>query len=262
MKYCCCMGLEPRKLEILKKHGYEAFEVGFSGLTNAEDEKIAEMCGKARELGMSCVSHNGMFPGNISLLHGKDGYGEISEYLERTIEKEKPLGSPVVVLGSGVARNIPDGMSRETAFERFVSMISDVVVPWARRNSITVAIEELRKEETNFINNCREAMEVVRAVDAPEVRLMVDYYHAMLGGDRLEEIASYGDMIRHVHIASVRNKRHFPMIDDVGDCRGFFAALKAAGYTGCVSLEGSDGGNFESSIAEAITVMKEAEKAL
>ena len=105
-------------------------------------------------------------------------------------------------------------------------------------------------------------MEVIRAVDAPEVRLMVDYYHAMLGGDRLEEIASYGDMIRHVHIASVRNKRHFPMIDDVGDCRGFFAALKAAGYTGCVSLEGSDGGNFESSIAEAITVMKEAEKAL
>ena len=167
-----------------------------------------------------------------------------------------------MVLGSGGARNIPDGMSRETAFERFVAMLSDVVVPWAKRNSITVAIEELRKEETNFINNCREAMDVIRAVDAPEVRLMVDYYHAMLGGDRLEEIASYGDMIRHVHIASVRNKRHFPMIDDVGDCRGFFAALKAAGYTGCVSLEGGDGGNFESSIAEAITVMKEAEKAL
>ena len=36
--------------------------------------------------------------------------------------------------------------------------------------------------------------------------------------------------------------------------------LRAAGYDGAISLEGSDGGNFESAVAEAISVMREAEK--
>ena len=87
MKYCCCMGLDTTRLEILRKHGYDLYETGFSGLTNTPDEKIAEFCEKAKELGMTCASHNGMFPNELGLLRGPEAYGEISEYLEKTIEK-------------------------------------------------------------------------------------------------------------------------------------------------------------------------------
>ena len=260
MKYCCCIGLDPNKLEILHKHGYECYETGFSGVAGAPDEKIAAMKAKADELGMTCASHNGMFPGDVRLLGGPEEYGRINEYLERAFEKAKPLGSPVIVLGSGSARKIPDDMSLDEAKERFTAMLSDVVAPQAKKHGVTIAIEELRREECNFINNCREAMELIRTVNKPEIQLLVDYYHAILGGDKLGEIASYGDAIRHVHIASPKNSRRYPMIDDIGDCRSFFAALRAAGYDGAISLEGSDGGNFESAVAEAISVMREAEK--
>ena len=259
MKFACCIGLESlARLEILKKHGYEAYETGFSALTNAPDEKIAALAEKSRELGMPCVSHNGMFPGDIGLLSGREVYSKVDEYLDKTFEKAKPLGSPIVVLGSGKAREIPEGMSTDEAKERFEALLSDVIAPSAKRHGVTIAIEELRREECNFINNCREAMEIIRDVNKPEIQLLIDYYHSMLGGDKLPELASYGSAIRHVHIASPKNARKFPNIDDVGDCRGFFAALKLAGYDGAISLEGSDGGNFESAIAEAIRVMKEA----
>ncbi len=259
MKFACCIGLESlARLEILKKHGYEAYETGFSALTNAPDEKIAALAEKSRELGMPCVSHNGMFPGDIGLLSGREVYSKVDEYLDKTFEKAKPLGSPIIVLGSGKAREIPEGMSTDEAKERFEALLSDVIAPSAKRHGVTIAIEELRREECNFINNCREAMEIIRDVNKPEIQLLIDYYHSMLGGDKLPELASYGSAIRHVHIASPKNARKFPNIDDIGDCRGFFAALKLAGYDGAISLEGSDGGNFESAIAEAIKVMKEA----
>lgn len=259
MKFACCIGLESlARLEILKKHGYEAYETGFSALTNAPDEKIAALAEKSRELGMPCVSHNGMFPGDIGLLSGREVYSKVDEYLDKTFEKAKPLGSPIVVLGSGKAREIPEGLSTDEAKERFEALLSDVIAPSAKRHGVTIAIEELRREECNFINNCREAMEIIRDVNKPEIQLLIDYYHSMLGGDKLPELASYGSAIRHVHIASPKNARKFPNIDDIGDCRGFFAALKLAGYDGAISLEGSDGGNFESAIAEAIKVMKEA----
>ncbi len=259
MKFACCINLGAvDKLEILKKHGYTAYETGFSALTNAEDEKILAFAEKTKELGMPCVSHNGMFPADIKLLAGQSEYGKINEYLDKTFEKAKPLGSPIVVLGSGGARKIPEDMSIELATERFTALLSDVIAPQAKKWGVTIAIEELRREECNFINNCREAMEIIRAVNKPEIQLLIDYYHSMLGGDKLTELASYGDAIKHVHIASPKNNRNFPNIDDLGDCRSFFAALKTAGYDGAISLEGRAGENFESSIAEAISVMKEA----
>ncbi|MGN1128122.1 MAG: sugar phosphate isomerase/epimerase family protein [Candidatus Flemingiibacterium sp.] len=259
MIFACFIGLESLdRLAILKKHGYAAYETGFSALTNAPEEKIAALAEKARELGMTCVSHNGMFPSDIPLLGGREIYSRVEDYLGKTIEKARPLGSPTIVLGSGKAREMPEGMSREEAKERFEALLCDVVAPFAKRNGVVVAIEELRREECNFINNCREAMEIIRDVSRPEIQLLVDYYHSTLGGDKLTDIVGFGSAIRHVHIASPKNQRRFPNIDDVGDCRSFFSALRAAGYSGAVSLEGSDGGNFESAAAEAISVMKEA----
>lgn len=261
MKFASCLDLSKavERLEILKNHGYDGYEVGFSSVASASDEKIAELSETAKRLELPCISHNGMFPGDIKLLAGKDGYGAVEEYLERAFTKAKPLGSPIVVLGSGAARSIPDGMELDEAKERFAAVLSDVIAPIAKRHGMLVAIEELRAEECNFINNCREAMELIRAVDKPEIQLLVDYYHAILGGDKLSDIASFGSAIKHVHIASPKNNRRFPTIDDIGDCRAFFAALQKAGYDGFVSLEGSDGGNFESAITEAISVMRSAQ---
>ena len=86
-------------------------------------------------------------------------------------------------------------------------------------------------------------METIRKINHPNLTLLVDYYHAMLGGDTFEEIASYKDKITHVHIASPLHERHVPMAGDGEDYQGFFDALRKANYKAMnISLEGGFGG--------------------
>jgi len=259
MKFCCCIGYKDfAKLEAMKKAGYTCYETALNGLENMPEEEIAAFAEKAKEMGMACVSHNCMFPGRLTLHKGPESYAELTEYMEKVFAKAKPLGSPVVVLGSGGARKIPEGMTKEQATESFIALLRDCIAPCAEKWGIIIAIEELRAAECDFINTCREAMEIIRAVNHPNVKLLVDYFHAALGGDTNEEIASYGDTIAHVHIASPKRDRAFPNNEDFDDVKGFFDALKKAGYDGPVSLEGKAVGEFDACINESIDAMKRA----
>jgi len=97
-------------------------------------------------------------------------------YVAGALGRLKRLGVKVVVLGSGGARRVPDGFSRT---RRSISWWTSArrIAPVARENGITIAIEPLRKQETNIINTAREGLALVKAVDRPEIRLLVDYYH-------------------------------------------------------------------------------------
>lgn len=257
MKFCCCVGLNTDRLPILKKHGLEYCEPAISAIASADDEKFNEFLAKKNELGLKCASANGMFPGDIPLLEGKAGYGKISEYLDHAFSRCQALGVPVGILGSGKAREIPEGMSKEEATERFCALLSDVVSPYAEKYGIIVGIEELCAQECNFINSCKEAMEIIRAVNVPNVKLLLDYYHAIHGGDTLEELESYNDNIVHVHISSTINDRMVPMDCDLDACREFFSMLKRIDYKGAVSIEARFG-DFDSDIETAVKTMNAA----
>lgn len=88
-----------------------------------------------------------------------------------------------------------------------------------------------------FLAKTKEYKLNIRRVNLPNVKLLVDYYHAILGGDTLEELASYGDNIVHVHIASPKNNRAVPNENDYDDCVEFFRMLKKIGYKGVISVE-------------------------
>ena len=87
-------------------------------------------------------------------------------------------------------------------------------------------------------------MEIIRAVNLPNIKLLLDYFHAILGGDTLEQLATYGDDIVHVHLASPINERSVPRENDLEDCRKFFAMLNSIGYKGAVApgptMQGTD----------------------
>ena len=258
MKFSCCVGLNAEKLKTLNKVGCKYFEPSVEAVFSASQEDYESFLSLKNEFGMEAVAANGMFPGRIGLLRGKECYSEVSEYLDNAFARCQKLGIPVGILGSGKAREIPEGMSKEEAFERFSALLSDVVSPYAKKYGIIIGIEELRSEECSFINSCREAMELIRAVNLPNIKLLVDYYHAMLGGDTLEELESYGDNIVHVHIASPKNNRNVPAYDDLEDCRTFFAMLQRINYKGGISLEGRFGDDFEASLKTALEVMTKA----
>ncbi len=258
MKFSCCIGYNAKNLETLAKYGYDCFETPLVNLIDKPESEIRDFKSAADSFGLYCVSHNCMFPGNFKLLD-KNEYKKISDYIDTILTKSSILGTKIIVLGSGGARRIPEGMTLSDAKKHFCDLLTEIIIPKAEEYSINIAIEELRKEETNFINNCREAMEIIDSINNVRLGLLVDYYHAILGGDTEEDFVSFGQKILHVHMASPKDNRLFPKMKNLDELKIFFSALKRVGYKGAVSLEGGDGGNFESAISEAIKVMKEAE---
>lgn len=255
MKLCCCVGTNIERMELIAKVGYKYCEIGFSGIATISDEAFTELKETLAKTGLKPISSNGMFPERIGLLLGEEGYPAVREYLAKALPRAKELGLPVVILGSGPARTIPEGMTKEEATDRFCKILSDVIAPMAAEYGITIGLEELRVEECNFINTCKEAMEIIRRVNHPNVKLLLDFYHAILGGDTLEEIESYRDYIVHVHYGSPINERRAPKfgVDD-HLIKEYFALLKKIGYEGGFSLEGKTD-DFESEIDEALRVM-------
>jgi len=107
--------------------------------------------------------------------------------------------------------------------------------PIAQRHGITLVVEPLNKSECNFINSLAEGAEAVERGNHPNVRLLADFYHMLKDGEPACEIARFGRMLAHTHVAELAG-RAFPG-KAAQDFRPFFEALGQTGYTGRIALE-------------------------
>ncbi len=253
-----CVGITDFKdIRNIKETGFDFVETSFSELAKTEQSVIDESADLLKELGLPCISMNGLIVGDFAMVGEKADHAKIKEHIESTLEKVKKLGTKNFVMGSGRARSVPEGYPREKALEQLRELIGDVLAPAAAKYGAVIAIEELRKEECNMFVTCKETVQFIKELGVPNVKLLVDYYHAMLGGDTLDEIASYGDYISHVHIASPSNKRMIPLPCDGDDYGAFFAALDNAGYkAGNISLEGSAGDNRNKNLKTSLEYLR------
>lgn len=245
------------KLKELKEIGYDFFEFGFASIGTANPEQVDAAVEYVKTLGIPVVSMNGLLPGDFRLTGPDANHDEVTEFVENTLKKAVRFGTKNFVLGSGKARNIPEGYSHEDAAKQLKSLFSDKLLPVFEKYDCYLSIEELRREECNIYNSCREVMQTVREINHPNLKLLVDFYHASLGGDTMEELASYKGYISHVHIASPKNARCVPLPGDGEDYAGFFAALKDAGYqAGNISLEGNYNDNFYDTAAKSLAYLR------
>lgn len=166
----------------------------------------------------------------------------LKDYLEICLPRCRRLGASVVVWGSAGSRNVPDGFSRERARDQiaeFLKMAGNV----AKQSNIVIAIEPLRRQESNILNTGAEALEMVRKVKHSNVKMIIDYYHLREENEdpRILEIAKRE--IVHLHFANPHGRRwpNAPSEDDHYDA--FFHYLKKTGYSGGISIEGQ--GSFE-----------------
>ena len=115
----------------------------------------------------------------------------------------------------------------------------------ARPHNVTLMVEFTRL--STLINNLRTAMEVVRAVNHPNLRFMLDVYHFWAGMSKFEDLdlVESGE-IHHVHFADTpamphlavagRKDRAFPG-EGIAPLRKIVDKLAEKGYSGPLSLE-------------------------
>lgn len=155
-------------------------------------------------------------------------------YVDTVMQRAKAAGIRLIVLGSGGARKLPEGITPAAAKPAFIALCRKMA-QIAARYDCTIAMENLNSTETNFINTLQEANEVVNAIGHPHFKLTADIYHMLKEGESAASIEKAGANLVHCHIAE-REKRTAPGVAG-DDFRPYFAALKKIGFTGRIMVE-------------------------
>jgi D-psicose/D-tagatose/L-ribulose 3-epimerase len=147
-----------------------------------------------------------------------------------------------VVWGSAGSRNVPEGFSRKQARDQiaaFLKMTGEV----ARHSDVIVAIEPLRRQESNILNTGAEALEMVRRVNHPNIRMIIDYFHLRDENEDPRIIEIGRREIVHLHFANPDGRVWPHDLAEDDHYAAFFGYLKKTGYSGGISIEGQ--GSFE-----------------
>lgn len=230
-----CTGL--KNLEPAKAAGFEYVELGateIAGLTDADFEAAAA---RIKALGISTPVANLFLPATLKVTGPDINPDAQMAHVKKALTRLARLGTGIVVFGSGGARRVPEGFDRQEAYKQLVDFGRRAAREAANHN-ITIAIEPLRRQESNIINTAGEGLELVKAIDHPNFQLMIDFYHLASEKEDPEIVIRAKDHLRHLHVANPTG-RVFPQKWEEFDYAPFFANLKKIGYDKRISMEGS-----------------------
>ena len=106
----------------------------------------------------------------------------------------------------------------------------------AADHGITLNMESLNRFEGYMINTCEEAIAYVKAVDKPNVKVMLDTFHMNIEEDSMiDAIRDAGSLLGHVHVGEANRKPPYAEgrmpWKEIGD------ALHEISYDGYVVME-------------------------
>ena len=177
----------------------------------------------------------------------------LMRYAEVAFRRAADFGTRLIVLGSGGARQLPDGWSEAAGFEQLVQVL-EKCAPLAEAHGITLALEPLNRGECNLVNTLLEGAVAVARVNHPNVRLLVDVYHMQHNGESPTDIIKVAPWITHVHLAE-KAGRSLPGVNG-DDFRPYLSALKQSGYNGTLALECVLGSEPYSNARESIQLVR------
>ncbi len=146
----------------------------------------------------------------------------------------RDFGGDLLIFGSPVQRKIPDGFRRDQANEFAIDTFRRAA-PAIADYGVTLCLEPLAPTETDFINTCAEACELIERIDRPGFALHQDVKAMSSESIPIPDlIRKYAAVTRHFH-ANDPNRRG-PGFGEI-DFRPIFSALNESKYGRWVSVE-------------------------
>jgi sugar phosphate isomerase/epimerase len=207
---------------------------------------------KIRNCPVPCLAANCFVPGPMKITGPDADKMKLAEYVKVVMARAERAGIKTIVLGSSGARKIPEGFDRTAAWQQLVNFARQSA-QIASSHGVTVVIEPLNSKETNVLNTVSESARLVKEVDHPRCRLLVDSHHWGRENDTVESIIEAGPLFHHIHIGTVPTRKA-PSLEPY-DFSAFFNALKKTGYDGTMSIE-AGWGNLAKEATGALETIK------
>jgi D-psicose/D-tagatose/L-ribulose 3-epimerase len=166
-----------------------------------------------------------------------DEQNDCLEYLHRMVETAVLLDTPTLVgpIYSAVGRAdfVPEKERR--AQWKLVVRHLKMICRYAEKKGRKIALEPLNRFETDFINTCDQARQMIQDVGSPALSVLLDTFHMNIEEkDPAAAIRRAGARLGHFHACGC--DRGTPGSDHI-DWKGIAAALKRIGYNKDVVIE-------------------------
>ena len=224
-------------IDAAKAAGFDYLELGTSEIAALSDADYESALAQVKQLGLPVPVTNLFLPATLKVTGPEIDRDEQIRYVRGAFTRLSRLGTGIVVFGSGGARRVPDGFAKDEAFKQLADFGRRAAVE-AQRHNITIAVEPLRRQETNIINSAAEGLELVNAIHHPNFQLMIDFYHLASEREDPAIVLKAREHIRHLHMANPQG-RVFPQAWDEYAYAPFFANLRQIGYDKRMSIEAS-----------------------
>ena len=248
-----CTGL--KGIDAARAAGFEYLELGTSEIAALSDADYESALAHIKQAGLPVPVTNLFLPATLKVTGPDIDQDEQIRYVRKAFARLSRLGTGIVVFGSGGARRVPEGFPKEDAFKQLVEFGRRIALE-ARPHNITIAIEPLRRQETNIINSAAEGLELVKAVDHPNFQLMIDFYHLASEREDPAIVLRAREYLRHLHMANPQG-RVFPLAWEEYDYAPFFSNLRTIGYDKRISIEASTK-DFPLEAPRAIALLRRA----
>jgi 5-keto-L-gluconate epimerase len=219
-------------LACMKQSGYDAVELQIADPTEFDEDRVRcslEKVGYA----MCALQTGGTYATRGNCLSTPD-----LAIRKRTIALLKSFVDlaarwrSVIVFGSlqGRRSDEPDRAVGEARIREAVEEVGQ----YASAKNVTFAFEPVNHEEIGFHNTIAEVRAVLRQLNLPGLRLMIDTFHMNIEErDMLAPVDAVRDILAHVHLSEtnrdILGAGHWPTA-------AFLGRLKQIGYTGYCSV--------------------------
>jgi sugar phosphate isomerase/epimerase len=237
-----------------EKWGFDYYEPSAAAVAALSETDFADFRRRVLASRLRCRSFNSLIR-TLQVVGPGANLDAVAAYLDSTLDRCRELGAGIAVWGSASSRNVPEGFSREQSWRQittFLRRAGDI----ARTKGIVIAIEPLRKQESNIINSGAEALRLVYEVDHSNVKMIVDYYHLRQEMEDPEIVRQASGEIVHLHFANPNGRRWPKALNEDPEYRRFFELLKQTRYRGGISIEGN--GTFDEDAAASQTFFRDA----
>lgn len=241
---------------VLSEMGYDGVELMTLNPSELNWKEVKEEAEK-NNLSVAIVCTGEIF-GQLGLSYTDPNEANRKEAISRTKE--------IIDFASYLGANINIGrirgqyckkMTREQTEELAVKVFREIS-DYALEKNVMIALETVTIMQTNFINTLAEAERMIKMVDCPNFRLMMDIFHLNLEEkDMYQAIRDYSKYNIHVHLAD--NNRRYP-----GQCGFDFEKIlrtfKECGYDGNFCTEIYQIPSMEAAAQGAIKCLKPLKK--
>ena len=134
-----------------EQFGFDYFEPAAAAVAALSNSDFADFEKRVSKSRIRCECFNS-FIRTLQVVGPAVERKALTTYMNTALDRCRALGGTIIVWGSASSRNVPEGYSRDLAWQQIKTFLA-MAGEQAKSRNIVIAIEPLRKQESNIINN-------------------------------------------------------------------------------------------------------------